>query len=261
MTAVSDIGLRLQEGIRELQLEQQLAPTREAITNALSTGSANLFKAVEGVRGRWAAARQPSSTARSPSTEATEAAEPPKEAPTTSPPADDKAKPAARGWPWSSTTASSSTTSSALPSTGSSPSASIVGAPTTSGMRPLSLLSTRSTIAPPEPAPPLPSTAAATVSAWGQSVGSFFSTRAPRFSLSRTNTAASGTTSTGAGSPVQETTALPRADTPPQVATRMPRDEMSPHEKDDDFDEVHMPGFGQSDIVKPAAATVGKPAQ
>lgn len=48
---VSDIGLRLQEGLTDLHLEQQLAPTREAITNAFSAGSTNFFKAVDGVRG------------------------------------------------------------------------------------------------------------------------------------------------------------------------------------------------------------------
>ncbi|KIJ64419.1 hypothetical protein HYDPIDRAFT_111733 [Hydnomerulius pinastri MD-312] len=52
-SVVSDIGLRLSEGIQELKLEQQLAPTREAISRTLNAGSTNFFKAVEGVRGRW----------------------------------------------------------------------------------------------------------------------------------------------------------------------------------------------------------------
>jgi len=52
-SVVADIGLRLQEGIQELKLEQQLAPTREAITRTLSAGQTNFFKAVEGVKGRW----------------------------------------------------------------------------------------------------------------------------------------------------------------------------------------------------------------
>ena len=51
---VADIGLRLQEGIQDLKLEQQLAPAREAMVRTFSTGSTNFFKAVEGVRGRWA---------------------------------------------------------------------------------------------------------------------------------------------------------------------------------------------------------------
>ena len=53
-SVVADIGLRLQEGIQELKLEQQLAPAREAVARTLATGSTNFFKAVEGVRGRWA---------------------------------------------------------------------------------------------------------------------------------------------------------------------------------------------------------------
>ena len=50
---VSDIGLRLQEGIQELKLEQQLAPAREAVARTFTVGSSNFFKAVEGVKGRW----------------------------------------------------------------------------------------------------------------------------------------------------------------------------------------------------------------
>ncbi|KAH9949772.1 transport protein Avl9-domain-containing protein [Amylocystis lapponica] len=45
-SVVSDIGLRLSEGIQELKLDQQLAPTRDAISRTFSA-------AVEGVRGRW----------------------------------------------------------------------------------------------------------------------------------------------------------------------------------------------------------------
>jgi hypothetical protein len=53
-SVVADIGLRLQEGIQDLKLEQQLAPAREAVVRTFSTGSTNFLKAVEGVRGRWA---------------------------------------------------------------------------------------------------------------------------------------------------------------------------------------------------------------
>lgn len=52
-SVVADIGLRLTEGIQELKLEQQLAPAREAVTRTITAGSANFFKAVEGVRGKW----------------------------------------------------------------------------------------------------------------------------------------------------------------------------------------------------------------
>lgn len=49
---MADIGLRLSEGIQDLKLDQQLTPTREAISRTLTVGSTNFFKAVEGVRGR-----------------------------------------------------------------------------------------------------------------------------------------------------------------------------------------------------------------
>ncbi len=52
-SAISDITLRLSEGIQELKLEQQLAPTREVISRTITAGSTNFFKAVEGVKGRF----------------------------------------------------------------------------------------------------------------------------------------------------------------------------------------------------------------
>lgn len=52
-SAIADITLRLSEGIQELKLEQQLAPTREAISRTITVGSTNFFKAVEGVKGRF----------------------------------------------------------------------------------------------------------------------------------------------------------------------------------------------------------------
>lgn len=58
-SVVGDIGLRLQEGVQDLKLAQQLAPTRDAISKTLVTGSTNFFKAVGGVRGRFMA-RTPS---------------------------------------------------------------------------------------------------------------------------------------------------------------------------------------------------------
>ncbi|KAE9408842.1 hypothetical protein BT96DRAFT_970339 [Gymnopus androsaceus JB14] len=53
VSVVADIGLRLQEGIQDLKLDQQLAPAREAVTRTFSAGSLSFFKAVEGVRDRW----------------------------------------------------------------------------------------------------------------------------------------------------------------------------------------------------------------
>ncbi|KAJ7701454.1 transport protein Avl9-domain-containing protein [Mycena rosella] len=60
-SVVADIGLRLQEGIQDLKLEQQLAPAREAVARTLTAGSTNFFKAVEGVRGRWSVQRESAS--------------------------------------------------------------------------------------------------------------------------------------------------------------------------------------------------------
>ncbi|KAK4687647.1 hypothetical protein P7C73_g2472, partial [Tremellales sp. Uapishka_1] len=50
VSTVSDIGLRLQEGLYDLHLDQQLAPTREALTSALQVGSSTIFRAFDGVR-------------------------------------------------------------------------------------------------------------------------------------------------------------------------------------------------------------------
>jgi hypothetical protein len=43
---------------QELKLDQQLAPAREAVSSAIAAGSTNVLRAVEGIRGRWAAGRQ-----------------------------------------------------------------------------------------------------------------------------------------------------------------------------------------------------------
>ena len=51
-SVVADLGLRIQEGLQDLKLDQQLAPTREVITRSFNLGSTNLLKAVEGVS-RW----------------------------------------------------------------------------------------------------------------------------------------------------------------------------------------------------------------
>ncbi|ODN95301.1 hypothetical protein L198_04694 [Cryptococcus wingfieldii CBS 7118] len=47
---VSDIGLRLAEGLHDLHLDQQLAPTREVLSSAFQAGSQSIFKAFDGVR-------------------------------------------------------------------------------------------------------------------------------------------------------------------------------------------------------------------
>ncbi|KLO05626.1 hypothetical protein SCHPADRAFT_1002797 [Schizopora paradoxa] len=51
---VADIGLRLQEGIQDLRLDEQLAPTREVLSRTFAQGSTSFLKAVGGVRERWA---------------------------------------------------------------------------------------------------------------------------------------------------------------------------------------------------------------
>lgn len=60
-SVVGDIGIRLSEGLQELKLEQQLAPTRDAISRTITASSTNFFKAVEGVRERWQQQRTASS--------------------------------------------------------------------------------------------------------------------------------------------------------------------------------------------------------
>lgn len=50
VSAVSDIGLRLAEGIHDLKLEENLGPTRDAMRNAISAGSTGLFNTFQGVK-------------------------------------------------------------------------------------------------------------------------------------------------------------------------------------------------------------------
>ncbi|WVQ94946.1 hypothetical protein IAU59_002036 [Kwoniella sp. CBS 9459] len=50
VNAVSDLGLRLAEGFHDLHLDQQLGPTREALSSAFAAGSSSIFKAFDGVR-------------------------------------------------------------------------------------------------------------------------------------------------------------------------------------------------------------------
>ncbi|KAG8986890.1 late secretory pathway protein avl9 [Tulasnella sp. JGI-2019a] len=69
-TPISDIGLRLSEGIYELKVAETVAPAREALSNAVAVGSTGFFKAFETVRSEVSnrlAARQPSSLGPSPS--------------------------------------------------------------------------------------------------------------------------------------------------------------------------------------------------
>ncbi|KAG8930853.1 late secretory pathway protein avl9 [Tulasnella sp. 418] len=54
-TVISDIGLRLAEGIHDLKLAETVGPTRDAISQAISAGSTGFLKAFEGVRSEVAA--------------------------------------------------------------------------------------------------------------------------------------------------------------------------------------------------------------
>jgi hypothetical protein len=184
-SVVSDIGLRLSEGIQELKLEQQLAPTREAISRTLTAGSSGFFKAVEGVRGRWQ--RAPSSETRPssvssisstpvevsppPSTDSnTDLAATPKDGTPSTPPPPDK--------PNTTTTA---------------PSQTAPNVPRQHTSVDLGAAATHAAIE-----------AKAAVGAWGAGIGSFWSTRAPRFSIPKVGTAfaAGSAKSSAAPSPV-----------------------------------------------------------
>lgn len=50
VNAVADIGIRLAEGLHDLRIEESLAPTREALSSALASGSASIFSAFNGMR-------------------------------------------------------------------------------------------------------------------------------------------------------------------------------------------------------------------
>jgi len=143
-SVVGDIGLRLQEGVQDLKIGQQLAPTREAISKTFATGSTNFFKAVEGVKGRW--------MARSPSTPAT-------------PPDSGRGTPVDPGKDSDAISVKSSTSAkkeAAIQQT--QPPAQQTGSPPAGGQE-------------------FAHRAASTLSGWGNGIGSFISNRASKFSL------------------------------------------------------------------------------
>ena len=171
-SVVADFGLRLQEGIQDLKLEQQLAPAREAVTRTLTVGSTNFLKAVEGVRERWTqrtaatAEDGKSSRASTPPVEVTKLDV--EDAPRTARPADYN--------------------------------------PKFANLRPFSLTRNNSLsfASPTSPNPPASASAAMAspaqqLSAWSAGLGSFFSAKASRFSMMRTPTAS--TASSGDDSP------------------------------------------------------------
>lgn len=181
-SVVEDIGLRLQEGLQELHLQEQLAPTREAISRTIATGSTSFFKAVEGVRGRWA---QRSSSSLSVNDGALS---------TSSTPVDISRSEAdlAR------------TNAGDADGTRSQRSSTLSTSPHT-GLRPLSLSTSPPIVA---------SEAKQAIGSWGSSIGSFISQRTARLSVPRTNStesAQSGSDNPGGTPPVEDKPAPKRS--------------------------------------------------
>lgn len=169
---VEDIGLRLQEGLQELHIQEQLAPTREAISRTIASSSTSFFKAVEGVRGRWSqrSASSLSVNGDSTSTIATTPVE------ITHSEADIAATTASKLRPLS--TASMASQSSQSPSQG-------------PGLRPLALSAAQTA-----------TETKAALSTWGSNLGTFISQRATRLTVPRTTSgnSASGVLSQGSSS-------------------------------------------------------------
>lgn len=167
---VADIGLRLQEGIQDLKLDQQLAPAREAVSKTLSAGSTSFFKAVEGMRGRWAQRSNSNiSTASMPRESAEIGA---KSSGVSTPPVE-----------------VTNTDFEDVPHTAKQSDYTRK----TPNLRPFSLTSTNSLpsdspVTSPNGAPE--STPIKPLSAWGSGIGSFLSAKTARFSMARTPTTA-----------------------------------------------------------------------
>ena len=151
-SAVTDIGLQISETFRDLKIEQQLAPTRVALSSALNAGSTNFLKAVDGIKGRWPVQRSSSSN---------------------------------------STRSESSISTGSAVAVGSVPEGinNVADSSSADGSTPTPTPATPTS--PPRPpsviAAQVTSDAKAALGAWGTGIGSFFSSRASRFSLSRTN--------------------------------------------------------------------------
>jgi len=146
-SVVGDIGLRLQEGVQDLKISQQLAPTREAISKTLATSSTNFLKAVEGVKGRW--------MTRTPST-----GEPP-----ATPPDSGRGTPVDMGKDSDAISVKSATSAKNSPATQQTQSP------------------TQQTSLPPVAASEFAQRASSTLSGWGSGIGTFISNKASKFSL------------------------------------------------------------------------------
>ena len=154
--------LRLSEGIQDLKLEQQLAPTREAISRTINAGSTNFFKAVEGVKGRFmqrtGSTTSVGSTSTSSGTVISSSDIPDGSALTTTPPSQ--------------------------------------AAPSPAGVDAAAIL------------------AKERLSGWGASVGTFFSTRAARFSTQKMTSPSVSAPSSTTGSPVPPSQQAPWTPSP-----------------------------------------------
>ncbi|KAI0769078.1 transport protein Avl9-domain-containing protein [Trametes elegans] len=188
-SVVSDIGLRLSEGIQDLKLDQQLAPTREAITRTFTAGSTNFFNAVAGVRERWMQ-RNPSSTSSTGSDTASELTK-----------VESRSSDGDKGSTASRKGSVSTTGNDSVPPT-----------PTSKrGLRPLSIVGAQN-LPPLEP----PKTAS-----WGSGISSFFAQRTSRFSTSSVRSLPGATRGPSPVPPVPEDKDVPplphvQKDVPPE---------------------------------------------
>ncbi|KDQ20941.1 hypothetical protein BOTBODRAFT_151915 [Botryobasidium botryosum FD-172 SS1] len=160
-TAVSDIGLRLAESIHELKIEQNLAPTREVLSNAWTTGSTTIFKAFDAARTEVAA--------RIAAQRAAAAANAAASGPSAPAGASNPALPTSPGGRESTLSIAST-----LDETSS---------PTKPGLRPFSLGARPPLLSPTSSAALLETTQAAkaTLGSWGAGIGSFINSKAATF--------------------------------------------------------------------------------
>jgi hypothetical protein len=208
VNALSDLGLRLSEGLHDLKLDKNLEVTKEAISNVITTGSSSIFKAFEGVRNGVSSRL---ATPRTNTTGTTPSSSPNFPSPSSLPVA-----------PPTERRGSSYTLA---------PPQQVGG-----GLRPLSLgvgLRRTATL-PPEPAPtPIASptlaetaqAARATLGAWGSGLGSFISSRASKLSaVASASTASVGTgTKTLSGDnsrPQSRSSSVVHVDVPPSPSTK-----------------------------------------
>ncbi|EMD40131.1 hypothetical protein CERSUDRAFT_63615 [Gelatoporia subvermispora B] len=227
-SVVADIGLRLSEGIQELKLDQQLAPTREAISRTFNAGSTSFFKAVEGVRGRWLQ-RNPGSDNES--------------IPATSPPADGST---------TSTTSSMvevnkedadmSRSSSSAGSAGRRGSQAGSVRSQSSGLRPLSIIANQP--------PPILETPKSSGLGWSAGISSFFSQRASRLSTTSLRPQSTSSTSPSRGTSPQPSTPPPNA--AKELVTPAPKPEVAEPMvlPSTNLDEVHEHGHTDDDAYE-----------